>query len=452
MPGPDRGQHVVAKPAGARRIRVRELRQPRLERLVQAPGHHRVAAERGDLQLERPLVLFALGHPQPERVEILAEGPEDRVQPVPRSGIPVDVGVQALGIGRIELLDDPAQLAEPGRERAGRRPSIRHPVGDAGRDLARRQDVRGAHVREVDEPLTHRGRAVQRAGDVREECRHEVVDLRQDAGRDPVRWVEDGILGVWAAQLDASSPPSLATGRLTSARPFRRTPDEPADASGGVVPLPAWASCPFVPFGEVLLVDPLRVSGDSAPRAMSDRAPACWMTSARAAVTPCAPLSTVKLLTWSNDDAAARTTSGRFSAICWAMTASWFWLSAAARRSMPGASASIRARMASASAVPLARIASASAWPLRRVASACASAWTRIAAAAASAATSGGGRLGVQADLLGVGLGLADPRRRGRRGERRLAVGLGVGGLAHVDLELLLLLLAPGAPRPWSPP
>src|SRR5438093_1045489 len=98
-------------------------------------------------------------------------------------------------------------------------------------------------------------------------------------------------------------------------------------------------------------------------RAIPASVPACWMIWARAPVTPSAPLRTVKLPTCSNGDAAASTIAGRFSAICWAMTASWFWLSAAARRSMPAASASMRALTASASAIPRARMASASAWP-----------------------------------------------------------------------------------------
>jgi hypothetical protein len=110
--------------------------------------------------------------------------------------------------------------------------------------------------------------------------------------------------------------------------------------------------------------------GISAVRARPASTPACWMTSAMAPVTPWAPFRTVKLPTWSKDDAAAFTISGRFSAICCAMTASWFWLRAAARRSMPEASASIRARIASASASPFALVASASAWPISRVASA----------------------------------------------------------------------------------
>ena len=62
----------------------------------------------------------------------------------------------------------------------------------------------------------------------------------------------------------------------------------------------------------------------------------------------------------------------------------------------------------------------------------------------------GRGGLGVEADLLGLGLGLADARVAGRRGQRGLAIRLGVGGLAHVDLELLLLLLRLRARRRGS--
>ena len=74
------------------------------------------------------------------------------------------------------------------------------------------------------------------------------------------------------------------------------------------------------------------------------------------------------------------------------------------------------------------------------------------AAACASACTlvCVGDRLGAQPDLLRLGLGLADPRVARRGGERGLPVRLGVGRLAHVDLELLLLLLRPAARRRGS--
>ena len=53
----------------------------------------------------------------------------------------------------------------------------------------------------------------------------------------------------------------------------------------------------------------------------------------------------------------------------------------------------------------------------------------------------GSGGLGGEADLLRVGLGLADAGRRGRRWRASSGVRLRVGGLAHVDLELLLGLV-----------
>ena len=58
--------------------------------------------------------------------------------------------------------------------------------------------------------------------------------------------------------------------------------------------------------------------------------------------------------------------------------------------------------------------------------------------------------LGAEPDLLRLGLGLADAHVAPCGGERRLPVCLGVGGTAHVDLELLLLLLAPAARQPAS--
>ena len=92
--------------------------------------------------------------------------------------------------------------------------------------------------------------------------------------------------------------------------------------------------CPS-PFGYVApfpFPEPLRCaasgSGDAVARvsagindwrAMPVSAPACWMISASAPVTPWAPFSTVNWSMCSKGDAAAATISGSFSAICCAM-------------------------------------------------------------------------------------------------------------------------------------
>ncbi len=124
--------------------------------------------------------------------------------------------------------------------------------------------------------------------------------------------------------------------------------------------------------------------------------------------------------------------SGMVWAICWAMTASWFWLRAAARLSMPAASA----------------------WRagLDRVGFGETAGLDRVAVGLAVDASGVGlglgldldrGRLGLggEADFLGGGFGLADADVASGRGERGLAIGLGVGRLADVYLELLFLLL-----------
>ena len=94
-------------------------------------------------------------------------------------------------------------------------------------------------------------------------------------------------------------------------------------------------------------------------------------------------------------------------------------------------------------------MASASAWPVSRVASAWAVACIFRARGLGLGLHLGlgGDRLGAEPDLLGLGLGLADAHVAPGGRERRLPVRLGVGGPAHVDLELLLLLLRPATPQ-----
>jgi hypothetical protein len=124
--------------------------------------------------------------------------------------------------------------------------------------------------------------------------------------------------------------------------------------------------------------------------------------------------------------------SGMVWAICWAMTASWFLLRAAARLSMPAASAMARALIASASARPRALIASPSAWPLSA---------SGVGLGLGLELDGRGLSLGRQAHFLRGGFGLANADVAAGRGESGLAIGLGVGRLADVYLELLFLLL-----------
>ena len=101
----------------------------------------------------------------------------------------------------------------------------------------------------------------------------------------------------------------------------------------------------------------------SAAWAISSAGPACPMTWEMISETPWAPLRTVRLSTYLNDSAAARTISGSCSAICWPMTASASFSSASARLAIDSASARPLARIDAPSASPLALVASPSAMP-----------------------------------------------------------------------------------------
>ena len=238
----------------------------------------------------------------------------------------------------------------------------------------------------------------------------------------------------WDRQCAGRRPPR----GVAHVRPCRR-PERPRRASG--------LRCPH---GARSVA-----SGTSASRAMPARTPACWMISASAPVTPSRPVEhgeVADVLEGATPRPAR--SPGRFSAICWAMTASWFWLRAAARRSMPAASASMRALIASASAMPRARIASPSACAVdpRRGGLRLRLELHRASGGLGLEPGLRRGGLGVEPDLLRFGLGLPDAGVAGGGGEGRLSVRLGVGGLAHVDLELLLLLLGLELGDRSSPP
>ena len=145
----------------------------------------------------------------------------------------------------------------------------------------------------------------------------------------------------------------------------------------------------------------------------------------------------------SNGEAAAATISGSFSAICWAMTASWFWLmrrgpplDPGRLRLHPGADGVRLGQSLGLDGVRLGLAVEPGGVGLRSrlhlEAAACASACTLVWAATASARS--------RTSWASASAWRMRTSRAGG-GERGLAVRLGVGGLAHVDLELLLLLL-----------
>ena len=167
----------------------------------------------------------------------------------------------------------------------------------------------------------------------------------------------------------------------------------------------------------------------SMPRSIGIAAAPIPSTCENICPTPSAPFSTVSWPMLPNAFAASPTICGSCSAICCPITASWFSASAFARALIASASASPFALTASPSARPRAFVAAPSASPicLVRVAFASASSFTRLASAAAASSTSRA--FGLRARDRGVAL---------RLGDRAGLVGLGVGRLAHLGLELLL--------------
>ena len=164
-------------------------------------------------------------------------------------------------------------------------------------------------------------------------------------------------------------------------------------------------------------------------RAIDASAPACWMTSARALVTPWAPLRTVNWPTCSNGEAAARTMSGMDLGDL--LGDDRFLVLAQGRGAALDAGGLGLAR-------GLDRVGFGQTAGLDRVAVGLAVEAGGVGLGLGLDLDGRGLGLGGEADFLGRGFGLADADVAPGRGERGLAIGLGVGGLADVYLELLL--------------